>query len=221
MVSEGGVMGESDRVTQAREALDMDALKPCPFCGFEARIIEVEETDNRGGFVVCCTGCEASTKVWFPLKDDVTQILRDEWNKRADALSDAQQREIERLQKDYHELQAGAVFMNCEVVRLEALVAQQPTWQPIETAPKDGSPICAGMMHPFWGWVWGRCRWHVDKNEPYGGYFSGDGLQPTRWMPLPSPPSALKDEPLDDSDHKHPVSGRLLKATPVRKSDEP
>jgi hypothetical protein len=74
------------------------------------------------------------------------------------------------------------------------LVAQQPTWQPIETAPKDGSPICAGMMHPFWGWVWGRCRWHVDKNEPYGGYFSGDGLQPTHWMPLPSPPSALKDE---------------------------
>jgi Lar family restriction alleviation protein len=90
-------MGDSDRVTQAREALDMDTLKPCPFCGFEARIIEVEETDNRGGFVVCCTGCEASTKVWFPIKDDVTQILRDEWNKRAAALSDAQQQEIERL----------------------------------------------------------------------------------------------------------------------------
>jgi Lar family restriction alleviation protein len=79
---------------QAREALDMDTLKPCPFCGFEARIIEVEETDNRGGFVVCCTGCEASTKVWFPLKDDVTQILRDEWNKRAAALSDAQPQEL-------------------------------------------------------------------------------------------------------------------------------
>jgi Lar family restriction alleviation protein len=84
---------DATAVTQAREELDMDTLKPCPFCGFEARIIEVEETDNRGGFVVCCTGCEASTKVWFPLKDDVTQILRDEWNKRAAALSDAQQQE--------------------------------------------------------------------------------------------------------------------------------
>jgi hypothetical protein len=41
---------------------------------------------------------------------------------------------------------------------------------------------------------------------------------------FPAPPSALKDEPLDDSDHKHPGSGRLLKATPVRKpalKDEP
>jgi Lar family restriction alleviation protein len=61
-----------------------DELKPCPFCGASAEIIEVEETDNQGGFVVCCTGCQASTKVWFPLKDDATRILRDEWNRRAE-----------------------------------------------------------------------------------------------------------------------------------------
>jgi Lar family restriction alleviation protein len=73
----------SASISQEETAYGLDTLKPCPFCGCEARIVEVEETDNRGGFVVCCTGCEASTKVWFPLKDDVRQILRDEWNQRA------------------------------------------------------------------------------------------------------------------------------------------
>lgn len=64
------------------ETLGDDDLLPCPFCGASAEIIEVEETDNKGGFVVCCEGCEASTRVWFPIKDDVRRILRDEWNRR-------------------------------------------------------------------------------------------------------------------------------------------
>jgi Lar family restriction alleviation protein len=59
-----------------------EELKPCPFCGARAEIVAVQETDNVGGFVAYCTGCEASTKVWFPIKDDVTRILRDAWNKR-------------------------------------------------------------------------------------------------------------------------------------------
>lgn len=59
-------------------------LKRCPFCGGKAAIIEVEETDNRGGFVVQCGSCECSTRVWFPIKDDVKRILADAWNQRVE-----------------------------------------------------------------------------------------------------------------------------------------
>lgn len=62
-----------------------EELKPCPFCGGEASIIAVEEESNAGGYVVMCSGCECSTRVWFPIKDDVRGILRSEWNKRKSA----------------------------------------------------------------------------------------------------------------------------------------
>lgn len=62
---------------------DTAPLLPCPFCGGTAQIIEVEEPSNRGGYVVQCDKCEASTRVWFPIKDDVKNILTDAWNKRA------------------------------------------------------------------------------------------------------------------------------------------
>ena len=66
-------------------------------------------------------------------------------------------------------------------------------WQPIETAPKDGTGILACDAT---GWVgevsWWR-QWYNDENNPgwmiancdeeYGGY-----VQATHWMPLPSPP---------------------------------
>ena len=58
-------------------------LEACPFCGGQAAIVEVTEPSNVGGYVVQCNDCEASTRVWFPIKDDVTGILHDAWNKRA------------------------------------------------------------------------------------------------------------------------------------------
>ena len=57
-------------------------LEKCPFCGGKARMIDVTEPSNIGGKVVQCDDCEASTRVWFPIKDSVDNILRDAWNKR-------------------------------------------------------------------------------------------------------------------------------------------
>lgn len=59
-------------------------------------------------------------------------------------------------------------------------------WQPISTAPKDGTPLLiwtegAHLIHLFWKndhWEWlggGRC--------PDGQYHM------THWMPLPEPPA--------------------------------
>lgn len=59
-----------------------------------------------------------------------------------------------------------------------------PEWSPIETAPKDESPILAYSKEGVRAVVvsWGRMceRWCIE---------GGDGFtNPTHWMPLPEPP---------------------------------
>lgn len=76
--------------------------------------------------------------------------------------------------------------------------AEAPGWQPIETAPKDGTMYlatdglhiqeenCPGdCYYPgLWEWSASRLSWR--------GGARGDGFEPTHWMP---PPPAPKDTP--------------------------
>lgn len=57
----------------------MTELLPCPFCGGEAERFECEETDNRGGDVIGCKHCQASTRVFFGRKEGLLEA----WNTRA------------------------------------------------------------------------------------------------------------------------------------------
>lgn len=67
----------------------LERLLPCPFCGAEAEIITLEgETDEPsiGAQCVQCTnhgGCGAASGLIYPLMDDVTDLLRERWNKRS------------------------------------------------------------------------------------------------------------------------------------------
>ena len=69
-------------------------------------------------------------------------------------------------------------------------------WQPIETAPRDGTPILScveGDPEPVIAW-WDKweygCYWKT-LNE----YYAMDrGRIPTHWMPLPQPPALDKGE---------------------------
>lgn len=70
----------------------------------------------------------------------------------------------------------------------------QHQWQPIETAPKDGTDVllwCAGAMEPSYALI---ASWVDFKGEAPDGWCDAstgrynDGCPPTHWMPLPSPP---------------------------------
>lgn len=67
------------------------------------------------------------------------------------------------------------------------------TWQPIETAPKDGTRI---LVCQRVGYRAHRpvviARWHQPANVQMAGSFIGDGGavdHPTHWMPVPDPPA--------------------------------
>jgi hypothetical protein len=74
------------------------------------------------------------------------------------------------------------------VVNGSAVVA----WQPISTAPKDGTLILGIYAHdpadnePWYGLV----RWTVGKDEWRDQFYDDEWMEPSHWMPLPASPAA-------------------------------
>jgi len=60
-------------------------------------------------------------------------------------------------------------------------------WQPIDTAPKNGTPILAwdGEVIAIIDWLSGFNEWSVSHDAE--GY-AWQGYTPTHWLPLPKPP---------------------------------
>lgn len=60
-------------------------------------------------------------------------------------------------------------------------------WQPIETAPKDGTPLLLGFPNNCHALV-GHCEDDLwgQLDEDFG--FEPWPMAPTHWMPLPNPP---------------------------------
>ena len=61
-------------------------------------------------------------------------------------------------------------------------------WQPIETAPRDGTPILSfdGTDMAVIEWAYGAWRVAVDEY----GVNQIEATPPTHWQPLPTPPSS-------------------------------
>jgi hypothetical protein len=58
------------------------------------------------------------------------------------------------------------------------------TWQPIETAPRDGTTVlawCDEWKHARTAWAYESDQWQAAPPSIF---------QPTHWMPLPAPPEA-------------------------------
>lgn len=64
-------------------------------------------------------------------------------------------------------------------------------WQPIETAPKDGTNILTFARDQYGITYFGVAQW-AEKNPDFpntvSGWFWPYAIKPTHWMPLPAPP---------------------------------
>ena len=57
-------------------------------------------------------------------------------------------------------------------------------WQPIETAPRDGTEILLFARGPYKDDYRGVGQWSGQRND----WFWNFAIRPTHWMPLPEPP---------------------------------
>ena len=68
-----------------------------------------------------------------------------------------------------------------------------PEWQPIETAPKDGTEIILGVFKPLKDI--GVCYWRDDNVMTGWTWGLGKAFRnPTHWMPLPAAPEVKHAE---------------------------
>ena len=100
------------------------------------------------------------------------------------------QQENERQRFDILAMNQSLDLLREENERLKA-DAERIEWQPIETAPKNGTDILVmtgETMHVVrWINIHGDFDyWAVDDNKH--GPFTLRGKAPTHWMPLPEPP---------------------------------
>ena len=60
------------------------------------------------------------------------------------------------------------------------------SWQPIETAPKDGTEVLVQMAPKVI-----RLGWYFKPSSRTEGWCNKNGKRiiPTHWLPLPSPPA--------------------------------
>lgn len=103
-------------------------------------------------------------------------------------------------------------FTDDATAAIAAMRGEPVGWQPIETAPKDGTIIDVwreefGRETVYWGRRPHECGemgphcdsdWHREKQpswvcSTFGEYVGGDHAPFTHWMPLPTPPASGKD----------------------------
>lgn len=76
--------------------------------------------------------------------------------------------------------------------------SRSEAWQPIATAPKDGTVVVLADWsdyHQWWSFTTSYWRRYLDD---FGEGFGWVGHEPTHWAPLPPP----QDSPLSDGDPK-------------------
>lgn len=103
-------------------------LKPCAHCGSPARYGE-GSGDSEGGMFVECTNreCATTTNLVYPLMDDVRDVLREKWNRRAPSEAVGLLREVVALwDSDTFDIPIGDMDKTVDKIR-RFLAAQEGT----------------------------------------------------------------------------------------------
>ena len=80
------------------------------------------------------------------------------------------------------------ILLSASLRKCEAALKTKPGWQPIETAPKDGTRILVVWLGQVEIATWADDVPHPSWQEWPDGDFDTGG-EVTLWMPLPDPPS--------------------------------
>lgn len=148
-----------------------------------------------------------------PIEQELQQLLEIN-NAESKALVMSQDESIKELQQKIDELKKqldieveirkDAVDKRWECMKENAELKKQNEWQPIETAPKDGTSV---LVHSY-KWIEPTMMYYSSEEyfeEEYGdseymesGWYVSHGMdfdqpdeytrEPTHWMPLPTPP---------------------------------
>lgn len=163
-------------------------LRPCPYCGTEPELLHIYDGEE----VVRCPnedGCPVNPHAAMNTIEDAKYL----WNERMDNLDRIEKLKAKLRQQTAEELLGLVKEDEVLIKRLEEALAQIPRWQPIETAPKDGTRILVATKYgievaeweeraPQWGvvpaWIGMGLSTYEEDRE----------LTPTHWMPLPPPP---------------------------------
>jgi len=116
-------------------------------------------------------------------RDAAITALVDKWRKEADT-----------WQSGIGDNQNTRLYRECAQELADTLSAlggrPETGWHPIAGADKDPmAGILGGAHTKAYGWMWGKARFiPPNKAFPDGYWVTDNGLEPTHYLPLPSPP---------------------------------
>ena len=58
--------------------MEMEKLKPCPFCGGKAEMLISEYKDSRKEYLAACTECDGMVERWRETEKEAAE----QWNRR-------------------------------------------------------------------------------------------------------------------------------------------
>lgn len=165
--------------------------------------IPPEGDPNRGTYVMCqrsilaeAAELEAILASWPPAPpesaraclDSLVSDIHTAMGQRFTAIVDDAQGDISVNTAFKLALAEERQAANDRIDGLLAAAPPEPTWQPIETAPKDGTNVLAvgesGLADVLrWSDDWSSKRVFCWTDGEYT-------FKPTHWMPLPAPPGA-------------------------------
>jgi hypothetical protein len=175
-------------MTATPTAMTAPALLPCPFCGSTRVSID----DLVGGVFVSCDLCEARgpfvdyTQVNYPasmFRSVSVAPNGDTIDPPVAVVGQSNDEYKELREKATREAQAAAI----------AAWNQRSAWQPIETAPRDGTKILAWDGDEWLvAWCCQGSGWISDELQEW---HPGEREYPTHWQPHPSPPPIIPEPP--------------------------